>query len=85
MIVVYSLFLFVCLLCDMRTPLCVYIMLCHQFPIHTQKRYTAQQQLLLFTHLYFTFLFLFFFSFTQMSFCYVEKRKEFMTWTAFFR
>lgn len=80
MIVFYSLFLFVCLLCDMRTQLCV--TLCHQFSIHTQKRHTAQQQLLLYTHLYFIF---FFFLFTQMSFCYSEKRKEFMTWTAFFR
>lgn len=33
---------------------------------------------------YISFFFLFFI-FTQVSFCYVEKRKEFMTWTFFFR
>ena len=72
MIVFYSLFLFVCLLCDMRTQLCV--MLCHQFSIHTQKRHTAQQQLLLFTHLYFIFLLFFSFYSDELLLCGEAKR-----------
>lgn len=75
MIVFYSLFLFVCLLCDMRTQLCV--TLCHQFSIHTQKRHTAQQQLLLFTHLYFIFLFFVFF---LLRWAFVMLRSEKNSW-----
>ena len=78
-VVVYSLILFVCFVtCVHSCVLC-----CVTNFLSTPKNDTQHNTLLLFTDLH--FIFFLFFIFTQVSFCYVEKRKEFMTWTFFFR